>query len=73
MPESLVLQIVNLSLDDVQTLGKRPSSSPLSLSPAKRRQSRRMSKRSNGRRVSFAPDPELTMIHMFEKVGCTMA
>ena len=40
-------------------------------SPTKRTQKRRMSMKN--RRVSFAPDPELTMIHTFEKDEMTHA
>jgi len=48
----------------LQALRKRGT--PGSSSPAKRLAKRRQSMRN--RRVSFAPDPELTMVHTFEKV-----
>jgi hypothetical protein len=49
----------------LQALRKRGT--PGSSSPAKRLAKRRQSMRN--RRVSFAPDPELTMVHTFEKVS----
>lgn len=49
----------------LQALRKRGT--PGSSSPAKRLAKRRQSMRN--RRVSFAPDPELTMVHTFETVS----
>ena len=54
-------------MPQLQALRKRGT--PGSSSPDKRQQRRRVSIKKDRRRVSFAPDPELTMIHMFEKVS----
>lgn len=49
--------------------GKRPASEPVRSSTPRRQQPKRRASTKNRRRVSFAPDPELTLVRLFSKVS----